>query len=229
MRESFSEIEETISFYTRNDFAILNSLLADEKEQLWDAARVAYEDNRGILQEYEEGVREIESEYDKKWIEILQKRLLEKWDEEDRKKIISNARNDIRNILRAMQPAKEKIKVYRTGWFLNQKAGQYFYSHQYKSISLKVDDIITINTISSTSLTPYREEAGYAFYRYEINILPGCPVLKLDPFECHNEEGEVLLPPMKCKVRSIKGSTKKNCMGIIELDYMEYVPADIEK
>lgn len=33
--EKFSAIEETISFYTRNDFAIINCLLTDNIDDLW--------------------------------------------------------------------------------------------------------------------------------------------------------------------------------------------------
>lgn len=59
--EKFSAIEETISFYTRNDFAIINCLLTDNIDDLWNSALVAYNDNQGILKEFEEGVRKITS------------------------------------------------------------------------------------------------------------------------------------------------------------------------
>lgn len=226
--EKFSAIEETISFYTRNDFAIINCLLADYMDDLWNSALVAYNDNRAILKEYEEGVRKITSSYDKKWIQILQNRLIEKLDGETKEKIIKIAHNDISNIFNAMIPAGETLKLYRTAWDANRIETDhvYPYAHQYQSLLLEVGTVTEIHIISSTSLTPYREddEIDCDFYRYEIVVPKNGLVLKLDQFECHNEEGEVLLPPMKCKVNNIHESDKKRCRGIIELEYIERLP-----
>ena len=38
---AFSALEETISFYTRNDFAIINSLLVGNMNDLWKSALTA--------------------------------------------------------------------------------------------------------------------------------------------------------------------------------------------
>ncbi|MDE6107418.1 MAG: hypothetical protein K2F83_01925, partial [Oscillospiraceae bacterium] len=54
---TFSPIEKTVSFYTRNDFAILNSLLLEDYDTLWKWAWIAYQDNQGIINEYEQGKR----------------------------------------------------------------------------------------------------------------------------------------------------------------------------
>ena len=51
-------------------------------------------------------------------------------------------------------------------------------------------------------------------------------MLELDQFECHNEDGEVLLPPMKCKVRNIRHSDNEKCKGIIELELLEQLPVN---
>ena len=226
--DKFSAIEETISFYTRNDFAIINCLLADYMDDLWNSALVAYNDNRAILKEYEEGVRKITSSYDKKWIHILQKRLIGKIDDETKEKIIRIAQNDISNIFNAMHPAGETLKLYRTAWASNsmETAHVYPYAHQHQSLFLDIGTVAEIKIISSTSLTPYREddEINCDFFRYEIMVPENGFVLKLDQFECHNEEGEVLLPPMKCKVSNIHASDNKRCRGIIELEYIESLP-----
>lgn len=233
--DKFSEIEETISFYTRNDFAIINCLLADDMDDLWNSARVAYNDNKAILKEFEDGVREITSSYDRKWIHILQGRLIEKLDDElddeAKEKIIKNAKNDISNIFSAMSPAGEALKLYRTAWVTNsiETDHVYPYAHQHQSLLLETGTVTEIKIISSTSLTPYREDDEIAcdYYRYEILVPKNGLVLKLDQFECHNEEGEVLLPPMKCKVNNIHPSGKKRCRGIIELEYIERLPINI--
>lgn len=229
--DKFSAIEETISFYTRNDYAIINCLLADYMDDLWNSALVAYNDNLAILKEYEEGVRKITSSYDNKWIQILQSRLIEKLDDAAKEKIIRIAKNDISNIFSAMGPAGETLKLYRTAWAKNSVETDhvYPYAHQHQSLFLDTDTVAEIRIISSTSLTPYREddEINCDFYRYEIVVPENGFVLKLDQFECHNEEGEVLLPPMKCRVNNIHESDKKRCKGIIELEYIERLPMNL--
>ena len=72
----FTPLEETISFYTRNDYAIINRFLTGNFDALWRDALIAYEDNRGILEEYEKGIRNVDSDYDIKWQNSLKKRLL---------------------------------------------------------------------------------------------------------------------------------------------------------
>ena len=113
---AFSALEETISFYTRNDFAIINSLLVGNMNDLWKSALTAYKDNKGIIEEYKNGQRKIESDYDVKWLKILNKRLITDLDKSTKDKIIETARKDIYNILTAMHPIKSKILLYRTAW-----------------------------------------------------------------------------------------------------------------
>ena len=60
----FTPIEETISFYTRNDFAIMNHLLIGNLYDIWKFALLAYDDNRAIIEEYKSGVRSIDNDYD---------------------------------------------------------------------------------------------------------------------------------------------------------------------
>ncbi len=61
---TFTQLEESVSFYTRNDYAVINSLLVNDYEKLWKDALLAYEDNRGVVEEYSSGVRKINSQYD---------------------------------------------------------------------------------------------------------------------------------------------------------------------
>lgn len=221
--KGFSDIETSVSFYTRNDFAILNSLLTDNADALWEAARLAYADNKGILDEYASGVRKIKSRYDKKWMQILKERVIDTLDDSAKERIVQTARWDIENILGAMKPAKEKMLLYRTAWVANgQETDNSYPFARHLSLSFGLHDCIEIHLITSASLTPYREDdmAELAFYRYEITVPKGALVLELDRFECHNEVGEVLLPPMRCAVRSIRGGNRTNCRGIIELEYL---------
>lgn len=226
---SFTPLEETISFYTRNDFAILNHLLTENYNELWKYALLAYNDNQGIIDEYSNGKRTIDSDYDVKWLNCLKKRIITKFDEAAKTVIVRNAKNDITNILGAMRPSKS-MHLYRTAW-INDKYTQlskFAYSREYKSVSFEVGDTLEIKIISSFSFTPYREQEdiGSDFYRYEVAVPNGLPVLELDQFPTHNEDGEVLLPPMKCKVIGIRPTKIPGCRGIIEIEYFEALRMD---
>ncbi len=223
-KKTFTPIEETISFYTRNDFAIMNHLLVGNFGDIWNYAITAYTDNRAIIEEYEIGVRSINSDYDIKWLNALKKRLVSELDDEAKETILTNARKDIANILNAMTPAKEDMLLYRTAWIDSKiiKRNEFAYSREYKSLSLAVGSVCEINTISSYSLTPYREndDVGSDFYRYEIHVPSGMPVLELDQFITHNEDGEVLLPPMRCRVNGIRDAQNPKCRGIIDVEFI---------
>ena len=228
MELTFSPIEKTISFYTRNDFAILNSLLTGDFDALWKYAQLAYQDNQGIIDEYEHGVRHIRSDRDIKWLACLKERLIHQLDDETKERIVATAKVDISNILSAMAPAGERLSLFRTAWIDKEyDAGStYAYSREYKAMEFAVGSVLEIETITSCSLTPYREDedVGSDFYRYEICVPEGKNVLQLDGFVCHNEEGEVLLPPMKCKVTDIRNGSSRRRRKIIALEYMEQLP-----
>lgn len=221
----FTPLEETISFYTRNDFAVINHLLAGNFDALWEYAQIAYEDNRGILAEYERGERSVDSDYDVKWQSSLKKRLINSLDDAAKEMIIKNAESDIANILKAVYPAPKDMLLYRTAWIDREYAAtnRFPYSREYKALPFEVGSILEIKIISSYALTPYREDenVGSDFFRYELRIPCGMPVLELDQFVTHNEEGEVLIPPMVCKVSDIQSSEYSTCKGIIELEYIK--------
>lgn len=220
----FTPIEESVSFYTRNDFILMNALLVGDEETLWDFAPVAYGDNLGILKEYKAGVRTIEGDYDVKWIACLKKRLLNQLDEETKKMVIRNARTDIQNILGAMEPAGKELLLYRTAWEYPEVDSEnaYPFAWEYKSLPLSVGKAVDIAILSSTSLTPYREkeEGKRGFWRYEITVPAGNPVLLLDQFVTHNEDGEVILPPMRCRVMDMIPCQGSRCKGVIKLLYL---------
>ena len=225
---AFSPIEKTISFYTRSDFAILNKLLTGDLDGLWNDAQLAYQDNQGIVDEYENGTRSIVSDYDIKWLACLKERLIHQLDDETKERIIATAKADISHILSTMAPAGEQLSLFRTAWIDKEydAGGTYAYSRDYKAMEFTVGSVLEIETITSCSLTPYREDedVGSDFYRYEICVPAGKNVLQLDGFVCHNEKNEVLLPPMRCKVTDIRNDSSKRCRKIIALEYMEQLP-----
>ena len=143
---SFTHLEETISFYTRNDFAVINHLLIGNFDCLWKYALLAYDDNRGIVGEYESGIRTIESDYDIKWLNCLKKRMLNDFDDAAKETIIKNAQSDIANIMDAMCPAKEPLHLYRTSWIDKEYASEndFSYSREYKALQFDVGSILEI-------------------------------------------------------------------------------------
>ena len=205
------DLEETIFFYTRNDYLIVNNLLCGDMNRLWQVAEIVNNDSKSVLKEHKSGERTL----DKKSVERYQNRIYEKLDDETKIKILKIARNDISNILSAMKPTKNKIVLYR-----NVKIDDV-------PLHYNINDIVEFKIISSTSTVP--SDPDYDFYRHEITIPKNGFILELDQFDSfvRNEDGEILLPPMKCKVKNTRNNNNENCRGIIELEYLEKLPINI--
>ena len=204
------DLEETIFFYTRNDYLIVNNLLCGNMDHLWQVAEIVNNDSKSVLKEHKSGERTL----DKKSVERYQNRIYEKLDDEAKVKILKIARNDISNILSAMKPTKNKIVLYR-----NVRIDDVLPHYN-------LNDIVEFKIISSTFTVP--SDPDYDFYRYEITIPKNGFVLKLDQFDSfvRNEDGEILLPPMKCKVKNTRNNNNEKCKGIIELEYLEKLPVN---
>ncbi len=96
-----------------------------------------------------------------------------------------------------------------------------------KFLTHHINETVEFLNISSTSVNPgWEEGAGCEFYRYEITVPENGFVLELDELY-HNEEGEVLLPPMRCRVTDIRSSDHARCRGIITFVYQEKLSTDI--
>jgi hypothetical protein len=224
--KKFTSLEETIYFWTRNDSVIINNLLCGNiDEALKWAENAAINDNKGILKEYEDGVRINDTELDEKMIASLQSRLFEySSDAEKKEKILEVARNDILNILTAMKTTENEMLLYRTVWHGRTEIDDV--------LSRNVNDIVEFKNISSTCcIAPIWENKGKDFYKYEITVPKNRFILELDQFKVrqnyHGEEGEVLLPPMKCRIKNMRSDDNENCKGIIELEYLEKLPVSI--
>src|SRR3989338_3326453 len=200
------DLEETIFFYTRNDYLIVNNLLCGDMNRLWQVAEIVNNDSKSVLKEHKSGERTL----DKKSVERYQNRIYEKLDDEAKIKILEIARNDISNILSAMKPTKNKIVLYR-----NVRIDDVLPRYN-------LEDIVEFKIISSTFTVP--SDPDYDFYRYEITIPKNGFILELDQFDSfvRNEDSEILLPPMKCKVKNTRNSNNENCKGIIELRSEEH-------
>lgn len=205
------DLEETIFFYTRNDYLIVNNLLCGNMDRLWQVAEIVNNDSRGVLKEHEDGERTL----DRKSIERYQNRIYETLDDEAKMKILKIAEKDISNILGAMKPLKEGVTLYRNVR-IDDALPQY-----------RFQDVVEFKIISSTSKVP--SDPDYDFYRYEIIVPKNELVLELDQFDffIRNEDGEILLPPMKCSVKNTRKDSNEKCHGIIELDFLEKLPVHV--
>jgi hypothetical protein len=207
-------LKDTIFFYSRNDYLIINSLLGGDMDHLWEMAEVVNGDSKAVLAAYADGTRKPH----KKNIVRYKSRIYDCLDDNTKAKILETARQDIANIFGAMKPAKRQMLLYRTVFIIDDPL------RPHNALpSCEVNDIVAFDIISSTSIAPYREDAGFDFYRYEITVPKHGLVLKLDRFNrnIRNEDGEVLLPPMNCRVTNIRGSDNEHCKKIIELEYLE--------
>ncbi|MCL2530587.1 MAG: ADP-ribosyltransferase [Oscillospiraceae bacterium] len=213
--KSNEQLEETLYFYTRNDYLIINNLLCGNLDFLWEVAHVVIKDNIGVLNEHDNGER---PPLDDKTIAWLKSRIWEELDDKAKAEILEIAKQDIVTILDAMKPTKNNITLYRI-IIIDDDGSRRPYTN---SLSHNIGDIMEFKHISSTCIhsgyeetTGQEEKAGYAFYRYEITIPQGGYLLDLDAL-C--QEDEILLPPMQCKITNIHCvDDNKNCKGVIEM------------
>ncbi|XMB85352.1 hypothetical protein RJG79_07950 [Mycoplasmatota bacterium WC44] len=209
-------IIDTIFFYTRNDYLIINSLLCNKIIQLWEVCELVNNDSIGVLKEHKDGIRTLDTDSIKRY----ESRIYECLDDKAKDKIIKTAQSDIINILNVMVPTKQEILLYRTIW--QARIGDTFNEN-------KINDIIEFKNISSTSTIPYMEDAGRDFYRYEIIIPKNSKILELNQFDpfIRNEDNEVLTPPMKCRIINIYNNDNPKCKGIIKVECIEQIYPNI--
>lgn len=202
------KLEESIFFYTRNDYLIINNLLAhgNKNDDIWKFVEISNTDSKGVLKEHEDGLCRL-NDTSLNW---YNGRIYDALTDEVKARILQTAVGDISNIIKAMKPSENEIVLHR-----NVRVGDALHE-------CEIGDIVEIPIISSASLTPFNP--GYEFIRYEIIVPKGGQVLLLDQFgkDIRNEEGEVLLPPMACRVEEICVGTEK-CARIIKLRYLDII------
>ena len=227
-------LDETIYFWLRSDSPILDNLLNGKMKLLWEAADRANANAKAMLSEFESGKRAL----DEKEIVRYKNRIYETLDDEAKDNIIKIAKIDIANLLGAMKPAKKEMLLCSIQWCA-------MLLKDYNLPRYDVNDIVEFKNLSSASIAPYNENqyifgnyeltvmtgepaVSKDFYRYEITIPKNAYVLQLDEYEEYSknwyEKGEVILPPMKCRVKNICKSDNERCKGIIEFEYLERLP-----
>ncbi|MCL2170883.1 MAG: hypothetical protein FWB71_01920 [Defluviitaleaceae bacterium] len=200
-----SSLDDTLYFYCRNDYWIINNLLCGNMDLLWENIRFVIDDNIGVLKEAEQGIR---PPFDDEQIARLKNRIFGDLDDAAKARIIEIARADIANILGAMAAAKNELTLHRTVLIHD-------FAPYTKTIAHNIGDEIDFANILSTSKTPgWGEDANCDFFAYIITIPPGGMILDLDN-HWHNEPGEVLLPPGKFCITDILPGKNPRCRGAI--------------
>ena len=185
--------KETLQFYTKNDYLLINGLLWGIDENTTNTyIQLINEDGRGVMKEA------IEQGYDTRWncskeederiIQIYQKRFPIIDSDDVKKSIIEIARNDITNMMNSMTPLVTELVLYR-----NIKT---------KYVE-KLEQGMTLHHLgfSSCSLSPHvAENATYGSSGctlVEIIAPIGTPAIRVDLMpDIQNEPDEVILAPL---------------------------------
>jgi len=229
---------ESIYFYTRWHYLIINNLLCSNMDELWKQAEFVNENLIALIDVYKKSfqnkdkLNEILSRHfswkasmykdliqrlGEEQIKWSQRRIYEVLDDSEKANVIKMAKCDIKNILNAMVPAKTEILLHRNVGIGDELD---FYN---------IGDIIEFNIISSTFIDPgsyYNRGYNKKCRKYELTVPKSRLLLELDSFNevIRNEAGEILLPPMKCKVKNIRFRESPTANGdwdIIELEYTD--------
>lgn len=185
--------KETLQFYTKNDYLLINGLLWGIDENTTNTyIQLINEDGRGVMKEA------IEQGYDTRWncskeegeriFQIYQKRFPIIDGDDVKKSIIEIARNDITNVMNSMTPLVTELVLYR-----NIKT---------KYVE-KLEQGMTLHHLgfSSCSLSPHvAENATYGSSGctlVEIIAPIGTPAIRVDLMpDIQNEPDEVILAPL---------------------------------
>lgn len=185
--------KETLQFYTKNDYLLINGLLWGIDENTTNTyIQLINEDGRGVMKEA------IEQGYDTRWncskeegeriFQIYQKRFPIIDSDDVKKSIIEIARNDITNMMNSMTPLVTELVLYR-----NIKT---------KYVE-KLEQGMTLHHLgfSSCSLSPHvAENATYSSSGctlVEIIAPIGTPAIRVDLMpDIQNEPDEVILAPL---------------------------------
>ena len=207
--EEDDDWEETLRFYTTNDYLLINGLLWGEEEKKIDIfIQLINEDGREVMAEA------IEQGFDVRWncseeegerlYQIYQKRFPVIDNKDVKEQILDRARNDITNMMSCMTPLTSEMVLYR-----NIKTK--FVENLEQGMTLKHLGF------SSCSLSPHI--AGNATYGssgcalVEIIAPAGTSAIRLDLMpDVQNEPDEVILAPIEFLVTKVDRESYKMYM-----------------
>lgn len=185
--------KETLQFYTKNDYLLINGLLWGIDENTTNTyIQLINEDGRGVMKEA------IEQGYDTRWncskeegeriFQIYQKRLPIIDSDDVKKSIIEIARNDITNMMNSMTPLVTELVLYRnikTKYVEKLEQGMTLHHLGFSSCSLSLH-VAENATYGSSGCTLVEIIAPIGTSAIRVDLMP----------DIQNEPDEVILAPL---------------------------------
>ena len=209
-------LKECVWFYTGADYLLINAFLWRNKEALEPCLGIVWQNNLDVIREAEaEGSEQrfASSGLDgASLLESYRRRTPDALTDNAKRSMLEQAISDIRLLYTSMQPTKEPIHVIRN-------VGRMFAIK-----NVHDGDQIDLLGLTSTSTTGQQIDYGHDDYRkpaqvLEIDVPKGLPALFLE-----NDEHEVLLPPMRYRV---KGESVKDGVSTVLLEALHLL--DLER
>lgn len=208
-------LKECVWFYTGADYLIINAFLWKNREALEPCIDIVRQNNLAVIREAEEeGPEERFASSGIDGAALLQcyrRRTPDTLTDDAKRKMLEQAISDIRLLCGSMQPAREPIRVFR-----NMESA-------FCLKNAREGGQIELLGLTSTSTTGQQIDYGHDDYRkpaqiLQIDVPKGTPALFLE-----NEEHEVLLPPMRYRIR---GESFTDGVSTVTLEALH--PLDLE-
>lgn len=210
--------KESLFFYARNDYLIINNLLVDNVEKATEGYKLAYQDGRGMIQEaLDVGVGKrwgVSGELGQEIFDWYQKRYPDALNEQMIQAALERAASDFQNIMSCMSPSNENMVLYRN------------ISTEHALKNYVLGQKVKFQTLLSTSVNVYEKSfwGQKAFERYVLRIPKGTPLIKMStlPKYITNEEDEIILPPLEMEIKNAKEG-HGDCQKIVEMDFVKLI------
>ena len=212
--------KEALNFYQRSHYLIVNNLLCQKFDTLVPKMIGVVNDNdKGMIKEALEQGKAKRFCTDEEWgariFNAYVRRTTDGLSPKEIKKHIQIAAQDVREINAAMKPTDRDLIVFR-----KVHLPDHFNS-------CRVGEEKEISCFSSTTLDPNKYEAGDDVVLYKIKVPKGTPVIRVDlldetlaneyfGWEPQNEK-EVLLPPLRCKISKVDSCSKEKVKGQVDM------------
>lgn len=209
-------LKECVWFYTGADYLIINAFLWKNKKALDPCIGIVWQNNRDVIREAEaEGPenRFASSRLDgAALLQSYRRRTPGALTDEAKEQILEQAISDIRLLCGSMQSTTEPVRLFR-----NMEQALVLQN-------IREGEQIELLGLTSTSTTGQQIDYGRDDFRkpaqvLEIDVPKGLPALFLG-----NDEHEVLLPPMRYRV---KGKSVTDGVSTVMLDAL--CPLDSEQ
>ena len=204
---------ESLFFYTRNDYLIVNNLMMGNNNKLADYIAVVNSDYKAMIEEMKANpakrlgledlnlAKEIYDAYKRRLTQTL-----------DSHTAIQQAYEDIDNLKSILKETKQEITLYRNirSKHLSEfnETNDYLYNAFASCSSLPTDIVYS-----------YGDDEDI-FIQLIIHVPSNTPLIDIDtmPEFVKNEEGEVILPPFKAKINNIIKMNEENCKAKIDVN-----------